>query len=156
MDRLITLAQEHDPYAEAIEGLTAAGWSVACEDGLWEITGSFGNPLPVVAKAAERLGRHHADGVLVRARSKNRWAFMAWSDPYLVLLNPPARVWFTYQVRPPATPESRFSGGDLSAVPGRVSSAPLQKGPPEALMKILAETGLTYPELVSRLFTLNT
>lgn len=156
VDRLITLAQEDDPYAEAIEGLTAAGWSVACEDGLWEITGSFGNPLPVVAKAAERLGRHHAGGVLVRARSKNRWAFMAWADPYLVLLNPPARVWFTYQVRPPATPESRFSGGDLSAVPGRVSSAPLQKGPAEALMKILAETGLTYPELVSRLFTLET
>ncbi|MGW9419996.1 hypothetical protein ACWGSU_01115 [Streptomyces koyangensis] len=156
VDRLIALAQADDPYAEAIEGLTAAGWSVVCEDGLWEIAGSFGNPLPVVAKAAERLGRHHADGVLVRARSKNRWAFMAWADPYLVLLNPPARVWFTYQVRPPATPESRFSGGDLSAVPGRIGSAPLQKGPPEALRKILAEVGLTYPELVSRLFTLDT
>ncbi|MEU8720465.1 hypothetical protein [Streptomyces antimycoticus] len=156
VDRLIALAQADDPYAEAIEGLTAAGWSVAYEDGLWEIAGSFGNPLPAVAKAAERLGRRHADGVLVRARSKNRWAFMAWADPYLVLLNPPARVWFTYQVRPPATPESRFSGGDLSAVPGRIGSAPLQKGPPEALRKILAEVGLTYPELVSRLFTLDT
>ncbi|GGV35157.1 hypothetical protein GCM10010277_20820 [Streptomyces longisporoflavus] len=157
VDGLIALAQEDDPYAEAIEGLTAAGWSVVCEDGLWEITGSFGNPLPVVAKAAERLGRHHADGVLVRARSKNRWAFMAWADPYLVLLNPPARVWRTYQVRLPATPESRFSGGDLSAVPGRVGSpAPLQKGPPEALRKILAEAGLSYPDLVSRLFTLDT
>ncbi|MER5595620.1 hypothetical protein [Streptomyces sp. NPDC002265] len=100
VDRLVTLAQEDDPYAEVIEGLTAAGWSVTCEDGLWKITGAFGNPLPVVAKAAERLGRHHSDGVLVRARSKNRWAFLAWADPYLVLLNPPARVWFTYQVRP--------------------------------------------------------
>ncbi|MBC7271653.1 MAG: hypothetical protein H5T76_23590 [Streptomyces sp.] len=157
VDRLITLAQEDDPYAEVVEGLTTAGWSVTCEDGLWEITGSFGNPLPVVAKAAERLGRHHSDGVLVRARSKSRWAFMAWANPYLVLLNPPARVWFTYQVRPPATPESRFSGGDLSAVPGRVGSpTPLQKGPPEALRKILAEAGLLYPELVSRLFTLDT
>ncbi|OIK26850.1 hypothetical protein [Streptomyces malaysiense] len=157
VDRLITLAQEDDPYAEVVEGLTAAGWSVTCEDGLWEITGSFGNPLPVVAKAAERLGRHHTEGVLVRARSKNRWAFMAWADPYLVLLNPPARVWRTYQVRPPATPESRFSGGDLSAVPGRAGSpTPLQKGPPEALRKILAEAGLLYPELVSRLFTLDT
>ncbi|MDQ0994012.1 hypothetical protein QFZ74_005240 [Streptomyces sp. V3I7] len=82
---------------------------------------------------------------------------MAWGDPYLVLLNPPALVWRTYQVRLPATPESRFSGGDLSAVPGRVGSpTPLQKGPPEALTKILAEAGLTYPELVSRLFTLDT
>ncbi|ARP73204.1 hypothetical protein LK07_29315 [Streptomyces pluripotens] len=156
VDRLIALAQENDPYVEVVEGLTAAGWSVTCEDGLWEITGSFGNPLPVVAKAAERLGRHHSDGVLVRARSKNRWAFMAWADPYLVLLNPPARVWRTYQVRLPATPESRFSGGDLSAVPGRVGSpTPLPKGPPEALRKILSKTGLPYPELVSRLFTLD-
>ncbi|MEU5160048.1 hypothetical protein AB0G74_10620 [Streptomyces sp. NPDC020875] len=157
VDRLITLAQEDDPYAEVVEGLTAVGWSVTCEDGIWEITGSFGNPLPVVAKAAERLGRHHTDGVLVRARSKNRWAFMAWADPYLVLLNPPARVWRTYQVRLPATPESRFSGGDLSAAPGRVGSpTPLQKGPPEALRKMLAEAGLPYPELVGRLFTLDT
>ncbi|QIQ01708.1 hypothetical protein [Streptomyces liangshanensis] len=157
VDRLIALAQGDDPYAEVIEGLTAAGWSVVCEDGLWEITGSFGNPLPVVAKAAERLGRHHADGVLVRARGKNRWAFMAWADPYLVLLNPPARVWRTYQVRLPATPESRFSGGDLSAVPGRIGSpTSLQMGPPEALRKILGEAGLSYPELISRLFPLDT
>ncbi|MEU2874878.1 hypothetical protein [Streptomyces sp. NPDC007070] len=35
VDRLIAPAQEDDPYAEAIERLTAAGWSVACEDGLW-------------------------------------------------------------------------------------------------------------------------
>ncbi|MCC4314818.1 hypothetical protein [Streptomyces malaysiensis] len=153
VERLIALAQEDDPYAEVIEGLTAAGWSVTFEDGLWEIGGSFGNPIPVVAKAAERLGRHHTNGVLVRARSKSRWAFIAWAAPYLVLLNPPARVWRTYHVPPPATPASRFSGGDLSAVPGRVGApSSLQAGPPEALRKVLAEVGLLYPELVRRLF----
>lgn len=153
VERLIALAQEDDPHAEVIEELSRAGWSATYEEGIWEITGSFGNPVPVVAKAAERLGRHHANGVLVRARSRNRWAFVAWAQPHLVLLNPPARVWRTYQVRPPATPESRFSGGDLSAVPGRVGAPVLlPAGPPEALRKILADVGLPYPELIRRLF----
>ena len=70
--RLIALAQEDNPHAEVIEEFTAAGWSTMNEDGLWEITGSFGNPVPVVARAAERFGRHHPNGVLVQARSGNR------------------------------------------------------------------------------------
>ncbi|MFI6622914.1 hypothetical protein [Streptomyces sp. NPDC050528] len=153
VERLIARAQEDDPLTEVVEELSASGWEASYEDGLWEITGSFGNAVPVVTRAADRLGRHHPNGVLVRARSRNRWAFVAWAAPHLVLLNPPARVWRTYQVRPPATPESRFSGGDLSAVPGRVGNpAPLPKGPPEALRKILAEVGLPYPELIRRLF----
>ncbi|MGW3248457.1 hypothetical protein [Streptomyces sp. NPDC001070] len=156
VERLIALAQDDDPYAEVIEEFTAAGWSATHEDGLWEITGSFGNPIPVVTTAAERLGRHHTKGVLVRARSRDRWAFVAWADPHLILLNPPARIWRTYEIRPPATPESRFSSGDLSAVPGRGARTPLQVGPPEALRKILAETGLQYPELIARLFALST
>jgi hypothetical protein len=95
--------------------------------------------------------------VLVQARSRNRWAFVAWAAaPHLVLLNPPARVWRTYEIRPPATPESRFSGGDLSVVPGRVGApTPLAAGPPDALKKVLAEAGLPYPALIGRLFTLD-
>ena len=157
VERLIARAQEDDPLTEVVEELSASGWEASYEDGLWEITGSFGNAVPVVTRAADRLGRHHPNGVLVRARSRNRWAFVAWAAPYLVLLYPPARVWRTSQVRPPATPESRFSSGDLSAVPGRVGTpAPLPKGPPEALRKILAEMGLPYPELIQRLFAEDT
>ncbi|MEU3689759.1 hypothetical protein [Streptomyces narbonensis] len=153
VERLIALAQQDDPQAEVVEELSAAGWEASYEDGLWEITGSFGNPVPVVSRAADRLGRHHPNGVLVRARSRNRWAFVAWAAPHLVLLNPPARVWRTYEIRPPATPESRFSGGDLSAVPGRIGApAPLPAGAPEALRKILADVGMAYPELIGRLF----
>ncbi|MEU3744444.1 MULTISPECIES: phospholipase D family protein [Streptomyces] len=152
VERLIALAQKDDPGAEVVEELSAAGWEASYEDGLWEITGSFGNPVPVVSRAAERLGRHHPNGVLVRARSRNRWAFVAWAAPHLVLLNPPARVWRTYAIRPPATPESRFSGGDLSAVPGRIGTTRLPAGAPEALRKILADVGMAYPELVGRLF----
>ncbi|MFF2159602.1 hypothetical protein ACFVWP_02570 [Streptomyces sp. NPDC058175] len=153
VERLIALAQKDDPHAEVVEELSAAGWEASYEEGLWEIAGSFGNPVPVVSRAADRLGRHHPNGVLVRARSRNRWAFVAWAAPHLVLLNSPARVWRTYEVHPPATPESRFSGGDLSAVPGRIGApAPLSAGAPEALRKILTEVGLLYPELIRRLF----
>lgn len=153
VERLIALARENDPDAELIEEFSAAGWSASCEDGLWEIAGSFGNPIPVAAKVADRLGRHRPGGVLVQARGRNRWAFVAWAAPHLVLLNPPARVWRTYEIRPPATPESRFGGGDLSAVPGRTGvPVPLRAGPPEALRTVLADVGLPYPELVRRLF----
>ncbi|MFG3249093.1 hypothetical protein [Streptomyces sp. NPDC048187] len=153
VERLVHLAKEDDPHAEVIEELSKAGWSVRYEDGIWDITGSFGNPVPVVARAADRLGRHHADGVLVRARGRRRWAFAAWAKPRLVLLNPPARVWRTYEVRTPATPESRFSGGDLSAVPGLIGApTPLRAGPPEALRTTLAKVDLPYPELMRRLF----
>ncbi|MGW3284187.1 hypothetical protein ACWDR3_06005 [Streptomyces sp. NPDC001002] len=156
VERLIARAREDDPQAEVVAELSAAGWEASYEDGLWEITGSFGNPVPVVARAADRLGRHHPNGVLVRARSRNRWAFVAWAAPHLVLLNPPARVWRTYQIRPPATPESRFSGGDLAAVPGRIGKpTQLREGAPEALRSILSEVGVPYPELIRRLFAEN-
>ncbi|WP_406372713.1 hypothetical protein OH781_32075 [Streptomyces sp. NBC_01550] len=75
-----------------------------------------------MARAADRLGRHHTEGVLIHARGSRRWAFAAWAKPWLVLLNPPARVWRTYQARSPATTESRFTSGNLSAVPGLVGA----------------------------------
>ncbi|MDT0611335.1 hypothetical protein RM812_14005 [Streptomyces sp. DSM 40712] len=101
VERLVDRAKEDDPNAEVIGELSKAGWSVRYEDGIWDITGSFENLIPVVARAADRLGRHHADGVLVRARGRRRWAFAAWAKPLLVLLNPPVRVWRTYEVRSP-------------------------------------------------------
>ncbi|WP_217130336.1 hypothetical protein [Streptomyces sp. AC558_RSS880] len=153
VERLVALAEEDDPHAEVVEELSKAGWSVTYEDGIWDIRGSFGNPIPVVARAADRLGRYHTEGVLVRARGRRRWAFAAWAKPWLVLLNPPARVWRTYEVRSPATPESRFSGGDLSTVPGLIGApTPLRTGPPEALRTTLAGVDLPYPELMRRLF----
>ncbi|WNI14839.1 hypothetical protein [Actinacidiphila sp. ITFR-21] len=153
VERLVALAQDDDPYADVIEEFAAADLTAVHEDGVWQITGSFGNPLQVVTRAAARLGRHTAEGVLVQARGRQKWAFVAWDDPYLVLLNPPARVWRAYEIRPPATPESRFSGGDISAVPGRTGPpTPLAASPPEALRTILARAGLAYPELIRRLF----
>lgn len=152
VEHLVRLAQDDDPYAEAVEELEASGWSVALAEGLWEITGSFGNPVPVAAKAADRLGRAKGHSVLVRARSGDRWAFVAWDNPLLILLN--FRVWSTYRINPPATPSSRLTGGDLSAVPGLVGPrAPLKSGAPAPLRQILEDRGLDYPALIGRLFS---
>lgn len=153
VEQIIALARDDDPYAEVIEEFRDEGWSVTYEDGIWEVMGSFGNPVPVAARAAARLGRQRADCVLVRAWNGHRWTFVAWDAPHLVLLNHPARVWRSYRVRPPATPESRFSSGDLSAVPGLVRPlVPLQGDPPETLRKILADVGKAYPDLIRLLF----
>ncbi|MEU2965824.1 hypothetical protein ABZ687_12705 [Streptomyces ardesiacus] len=153
VEQIIGLARDNDPYAEVIEEFRDEGWSVTYEDGIWEVMGSFGNPVPVAARVAARLGRQRADCVLVRAWNGHRWTFVAWDDPHLVLLNHPASVWRSYRVRPPATPESRFSSGDLSAVPGRVGPlVPLQGGPPETLRKVLADVGKAYPDLIGLLF----
>jgi hypothetical protein len=150
---LVSLAQDDDPYAEVVAELTAAGWSVVHEAGLWEVTGSFGNPVPVAAKAADRLGRHSSQGVLIRAVGHQRWTLAAWAAPHLVLLNYPAKVWSTYKIQSPATPESRFSSGDLSSIPGLVGvRAPLASGVPPGLEDILAGAGMTCPELIRRLF----
>ncbi|MBB0244342.1 hypothetical protein FNQ90_09545 [Streptomyces alkaliphilus] len=156
VERLITLARDGNPGAELIEEFSAMGWSMRRGDGMWEIEGPFGNPLPVVGRAVSRLGAPPTGGVFVRARGRNgRWAFAAWDGSRLVLMNAPARVWRVHRVDPPATPESRFAGGDVSAIPGLIGRpTPLSAGPPETLSRMLAEVGLPYPELIGRLFAL--
>ncbi|MFI8997827.1 hypothetical protein [Streptomyces sp. NPDC053542] len=152
VERLVALAREDDPSAAAVEELRQAGWEVEWEDGLWTIHGSFANPIPVVARAATRLGRHRPRGVLVRARGRTRWAFAAWAAPYLVLYNSAAHVWRTYRVQPPATPESRFNSGDLSSVAGLIGTSPLRAGAPETLQKILTDLDVAYSAMSRRLF----
>ncbi|GAB3105871.1 hypothetical protein GCM10027160_00720 [Streptomyces calidiresistens] len=156
VERLIALARDGNPGAEVIEEFSATGWSMRREEGMWEIEGAFGNPLPVVGRAVSRLGVPPAGSLLVRARGRSdRWAFAAWDGSRLVLMNAPARVWRVYRVDPPATPESRFAGGDVSAVPGLVGRpTPLSVGPPEPLSRMLAKAGLSYPQLIGRLFTI--
>ncbi|WP_101897174.1 hypothetical protein [Embleya scabrispora] len=142
---------EDSPYAEAIEEFAAHGWVAGIEDGIWRITGSFGNPVPIAAVAATRLAQY-GEPVLIQAGNERRWAFMAWHAPDLTLLNWPARNWRSYQIRPPADPESRFRGGDLASVPGRVGPLNRQIGdPPPALLRVLDEVGIGFAELVKTL-----
>lgn len=139
------------PYAEAVEDLAEHGWTARLEDGLWRITGAFGNPVPIAAIAATRLARVGGP-VLMQSGNSRRWAFMAWDAPDLILLNWPARNWRSYQVRPPADPESRFRGGDLASVPGRVGPLNRQIGdPPPALLRILADSGIEFVDLIKAL-----
>ena len=139
------------PYAEAVEELAEHGWAAHLEHGLWRITGSFGNPVPIAAVAATRLARVGGP-VLMQSGNSRRWAFMAWAAPDLTLLNWPARNWRSYQVRPPADPESRFRGGDLASVPGRVGPLNRQIGdPPPALLRVLADTGIEFVDLIKTL-----
>lgn len=146
-----TLPIEDSPYADAIEEFAAHGWVAGIEDGIWRITGSFGNPVPIAAVAATRLAQY-GEAVLIQAGNERRWAFMAWDAPDLTLLNWPARNWRSYQIRPPADPESRFRGGDLASVPGRVGPLNRQIGdPPPALLRVLDEVGIGFAELVKTL-----
>ncbi|MYW05449.1 hypothetical protein GT354_45685, partial [Streptomyces sp. SID3343] len=148
---IVPAIREDDPYADAIEEFAAAGWLASHEDGLWRITGSFGNPVPIAAVAATRLAQY-GEPVLIQAGNERRWAFMAWAAPDLTLLNWPARNWRSYQIRPPADPESRFRGGDLASVPGRVGPLNRQIGdPPPALLRVLGKLDLGFGELVKEL-----
>ncbi len=50
---------------------------------------ALGNPLPVACRVGGRLGRHHADGVLLSARSRGRWACVEWVGPTWTLAQLP-------------------------------------------------------------------
>ncbi|WP_436774573.1 hypothetical protein [Yinghuangia sp. YIM S09857] len=139
------------PYADALASLAQSGWSADDQDGIWEVTGSFANPLPVAAQAVDALGPYHEGLLLVRAASKGRWVFLAWNGRELVMLKHDQPVWRTYRVDAPATPGSRFSGGSV-AVPGLVATTPQVKGAPPVLAGMLGELGWDYPELIKRLF----
>ncbi|MGW0662317.1 hypothetical protein [Streptodolium elevatio] len=139
------------PYADALASLAQSGWSADDQDGIWEVTGSFANPLPVAAQAVDALGPHHEGLLLVRAASKGRWVFLAWNGHDLVMLKHDQPVWRTYRVDAPATPGSRFSGGSV-AVPGLVATTPQVKGAPPVLAGMLGELSWDYPELIKRLF----
>ncbi|MFC1436955.1 hypothetical protein ABUW04_01675 [Streptacidiphilus sp. N1-10] len=146
---LIALASDRDPYAEVQKEFADVGWTVERRGDLWEVTGSFGNPVPVAAKVADRLGRLDPGCVLVRARHGGRWTFIAWDSPGLVLLNAPTKVWRAYTVKAPATVASRFSGGAVADIPGRVGQpTPTKAGPPPLLQSMLAQVGLDYPDLI--------
>ncbi|MDI2128787.1 hypothetical protein [Yinghuangia seranimata] len=138
------------PFAEALGEFAESGWRVYDDAGLWEVTGTFGNPMPVAAKVADRLGRDVDGVVLVRAQSKGEGTFIAWRAPDLVLINLRQKVWRSYQVTPPTTPASSLGSGNIAALPAKTT--PRAAGAPPALARMLAELGMEYAELVARVF----
>ncbi|NUS55614.1 MAG: hypothetical protein HOV66_12270 [Streptomycetaceae bacterium] len=139
-----------EKFVPAAEEFLDAGWGVGYEDGLWEISGSFTNPVPIAARVADRLGQADDATVLVRAQGKGKWVFVAWRAPHLVLLIQDQQIWRTYTFTPPGSPGAGFASGDLASLPSVKSPRP--KGPPPALTALLEDGGIDYPELIGRLF----
>ncbi|UGQ10410.1 hypothetical protein LO772_26690 [Yinghuangia sp. ASG 101] len=139
------------PFAEVLSQLAASGWTADEQDGIWEVTGSFANPLPIAAQAVDGFAQVQDGIVFVRAASKGRWVFVGWDGRHVVMLKHDQPVWRTYRVDAPATPGSRFSGGSV-AVPGLLATTPQVKGAPPVLAAMLGELGWDYPELIKRLF----
>lgn len=139
-----------EKFVPAAEEFLDAGWGVRHEDGLWEISGSFTNPVPIAARVADRLGQADDATVLVRAQGKGKWVFVAWRAPHLVLLIQDQQIWRTYTFTPPGSPGAGFASGDLASLPSVKSPRP--KGPPAALTALLEDGGIDYPELIGRLF----
>ncbi|GAA3001274.1 hypothetical protein GCM10020229_11930 [Kitasatospora albolonga] len=156
LEGLLSLARDTDPHAAVRAEFEAAGWEVELRDRIWEIAGPFSNATPIAARAVTRLGEHTDpdEPLLVRARNGSRWTFIAWRSPDLVMLTQQVASWRTYRVARPATPASRFSGGDLSAVPGLVGRpAPRANGAPPRLAEMLADLGLGYGEVITSLYS---
>lgn len=150
--RLLELATDDDPIAPIVADLARDGLIVENGDGLYRVTGKFRNPIPVAARVATLLGPH-LDVALVHAVADGRWAFIAWQRPLLVLACAPmGSTWRVYEVRQPATPESRLSGSEGFPQTGLIGK-PVRLGlvPPPKAQQVLSRAGLDHVSLLQRL-----
>jgi hypothetical protein len=152
LENLITLANA-DPAAPIEEELLAAGWELEHRGGIYQVTGSFRNPIPVAARVATLLAQH-VETVVVHASANGNGAFIAWRRPDLVLASTPQNTWRVYEVTGPATPESRLSGGGEGITRTGLVGAPvpLRRAVPEAARRLLADVGID-PIAVVRVLT---
>ncbi|MFC9969982.1 hypothetical protein ACFVH6_03655 [Spirillospora sp. NPDC127200] len=152
LEGLVQLAADDDPVVHLADELAETGWELTEEDGLFRVDGSFTNPVPVAARVATLLGEHR-DIALVHAVSGNRWAFVAWRRPDLVLASFPAgNAWRLYRLGGLATPQTRLGSGegitriDMVGNPVRIGQVP-----PEAARRLLVEAGTDHLEILRRL-----
>lgn len=153
LENLIALANA-DPAAPIEEELLAAGWELERRGGIYRVTGSFRNPIPVAAQVATLLA-DHVETVVVHATGDGSGAFIVWRRPDLVLASAPrGNAWRIYRVTEPATPESRLSGGGEGITRTGLVGAPvpLRKAAPEAARRLLADVGID-PIAVVRVLT---
>ncbi|MBW8486627.1 hypothetical protein [Actinomadura parmotrematis] len=142
-----------DPLVSATAELAGTGWDLELDDGLYTVSGTFTNPVPVAARVATMLGEEQ-DTVLVRAvGTDRRWAFIAWRRPDLLLASHPAgSAWRLYRLSGGATPESRLAGGDGLNRIGLVGNpVRLGQAPPPAAQRLLTEAGTDHLTLLRRL-----
>ncbi|GAB3456145.1 hypothetical protein GCM10027570_37410 [Streptomonospora sediminis] len=147
-------AADDDALVHVRKELAEAGRELDYADGLYRVTGSFTNPVPVAARVATLIGAHR-DVVLVHARGGNGcWAFIAWRRPDLVLARRPGNTWRYYSLPKMATPQSRLAGGEGITKVGLVGvPVPLGKVPPEPVQRLLEEAGTDHVTLLQKLAT---
>jgi hypothetical protein len=154
LEEIIYLAMDDDPAALLISELAERGWELSYDGLMYRVTGSFTNPLNVAAQVATRLGAS-LGAVLVHAQARNRWAFMAWHRPGLLLASAPGHAWRMYRIDGAVTPESRFAGGEGIPAAGMVGRpVPFGKGLPPGAVELLGATGTDPAEVLARVISM--
>jgi hypothetical protein len=145
LEDTILLAMADDPAALVAAEFAERGWTVERDGPLYQVSGTFTNPVSAAAQVATQLGQHLDAPVLVLAQAVDRWAFIAWCRPDLVLAHVPGNTWRLYRIDGSFTPASRFAGGEGLPSVGLVGrSVRLGQSPPPGVQEILAAAGTDY------------
>ena len=151
LEDTILLAMD-DPASQVIAELSHRGWNIEHDGVVYRVSGAFTNPVTAAATVATQLGQH-LDLVLVFVRAADRWAFIAWRRPDLVLACVPGNAWRLYRIDGPSTPASRFAGSEGLPSIGLVGRpVRLGQSPPPAVQELLAAAGTDHVTLL-RTFT---
>jgi hypothetical protein len=147
LEDTILLAMD-DPASQVITELGDRGWSVEHHGVVYRVSGAFTNPVIAAAGVATQLGQH-LDLVLVFARAADRWAFIAWRRPDLVLAHVPGNTWRLYRIDGSSTPASRFAGCEGLPSIGLIGRpVRLGQSPPAAVQELLAAAGTDHVTLL--------
>ena len=153
LEETILLAMDDDPAAVLTAEFAGRGWHLASDGLMYRVTGTFTNPLNAAAQVATRLGRS-LDAVLVHAQAGDRWAFIAWRCPDLLLASVPGHAWRLYRIDGAATPESRFAGAEGITAAGLIGRpVPFAKGLPPAGLELLSSAGADPVEVLTRVIS---
>lgn len=153
LEETILLAMDDDPAALLTSELAERGWHLSYDGLMYRVSGAFTNPLNVAAQVATQLGRSLGT-VLVHAQAGNRWAFIVWRRPDLLLASEPGHAWRLYRIDGAVTPESRFAGAEGIPSAGLVGRpVPFGKGLPPTALELLGATGADPAEVLTRLST---
>lgn len=153
LEEIILLAMDDDPTAVLTAELAGRGWHLESDGLLYRVTGPFTNPVSAAAQVATQLGRR-LGAVLVHAQAGDRWAFIAWRSPDLVLASVPGHAWRMYRIDGAANPESRFAGGDGITAVGMIGRpVPFAKGLPPAALEVLSAAGADPVEILTQVIS---
>jgi hypothetical protein len=153
LEETILLAMDDDPAALLTSELAERGRHLSHDGLMYRVSGAFTNPLNVAAQVATQLGRSLGT-VLVHAQAGNRWAFIAWRRPDLLLASEPGHAWRLYRIDGVVTPESRFAGAEGIPAAGLVGRpVPFGKGLPPTALELLGAAGADPAEVLTRLIS---